>query len=543
MNKKHSIPTGRFLAVSMLLLVIGSACTDWDIAQDPDEIPEAVELSISEVTDSSVTLVWTQNPDSIFKNYTVYYSTSDIVDTTDKAVDTISFARDTVKVVKGLDADRRYYFRVMVNSILGTMSASNIVDTITYKKITDRRLVLDTVSVTENTVKLSWVKDWVDGYEKNFVIYMDTATTVDSLDTPVDTIHDFMNTVIEGLARTTRYSFRVFQLRNGIPSAGSNTITLTTRSGHPQPVILGAIGGIDKNDTAVTLRWSKSSDTLDFYRYAVITDTVAAADTFTQFDSTDERIILRKKLTDTTAVIAPLALNRKYWFCVYTIDTTGLFSKSNVETTTTDDGIPNPVTVTARGLGDTVTITWTESDFPGFKEYRIYRGDTREEADSTGVLVAKITDKDSLSVRRFLATPKKEWYRVYVVSTTGVMGGSYPVMGFPVVLTVQPIDSPFGGVHLTWTTTDYPDSLFSSYKVYRSQTSATLESPGVAITPLILKSEDVDYIDLTADSGEVYYYRIQHNARNESGFTVGQFSNEVMVTTSPASRAVFRGAE
>lgn len=363
------------------------------------------------------------------------------------------------------------------------------------------------------------------------MIYQDSVATVDSLDKALDTIHDFSTYDVENLERNKTYSFRVFQLRNGIPSAGSNVITVTTRTGEPLPVVLGKIGGIDKSDTAVTLRWSKSSATNDFYRYAVIVDTVSIVDTFTTFDSTNSKVFLLKKITDTTKTISPLLLNKKYWFCVYTIDTTGLYSVSNVESTTTDDGLPNGVAVSVKTVADTILINWTKSDFASFKEYRVYRSATGEGADSSGTLVATITDRDSLSLKRVLATPAIEWYRVYTVSTTGVMGAGYPAVSYPVLLSALPCDSPYTGVHLSWTRTLLPDSLFSSYKVYRSETPATLTAAGVAITPLIVKSEDVDYIDLTADSGSTYYYRIEHNAVNELGYKVGQFSNEIAVST------------
>ncbi|NLD98553.1 MAG: fibronectin type III domain-containing protein, partial [Fibrobacter sp.] len=95
-----------------ILMVLFISCADYELLNLGE--PESVQLQISAVTDSTVSLVWSKSHDEDFKNYKLYYSRKETVDNNDSLVDSLSFRVDTVRTVRGLAPDTRYYFRVLV---------------------------------------------------------------------------------------------------------------------------------------------------------------------------------------------------------------------------------------------------------------------------------------------------------------------------------------------------------------------------------------------------------------------------------------------
>ena len=73
-----------YLPVLMLFALLLS-CADYDLLDSDD--PDPVKLSITSVSDSTVSLKWTRSTAEDFRNYKVYYSRNDVVDNTDSLSD------------------------------------------------------------------------------------------------------------------------------------------------------------------------------------------------------------------------------------------------------------------------------------------------------------------------------------------------------------------------------------------------------------------------------------------------------------------------
>jgi hypothetical protein len=508
-------------------------CTDWDLGADEDDPPDPVTLEIIGVADTTVTLRWTQSQDEGFESYKVYYSLSDIVDTTDKIADTIFFSHDTVKTVKPLDPEKHYYFRVIVSTTRNLISASNIVDTTTLKSFTNLKLELlqpDTLEdITESSVILQWKKNWIEEVTRYFV-YMDTSASVDSLDTTVATIYDGEATTIEGLERLKDYWFRVFLDRNGIPSAGSNVIKITTTSGVPEPVTLDSITDADIKDTAITIRWSKSRDD-DFLRYIVYYDTISTVDTFTSYtsiDTTSSRLKYVTDVNDTVLEISPLKRDTTYWFAVYVQDSTNFIKTSNKQSAKTKEGKPTGVALYIDSTSDTSAyLHWTMNADDDFYRYVVYFNDTLNidtitEIDTTDIRIgAKVVEQDDTTATILpLERNEKYWFVVYVEDMTGFITKSnidtaVTDDGYPTPVTLQKTNVTDTTITLFWNKNIDKD--FKCYQIY-SNAGNSVDSTG-NLEPEITNNSDTS---LTIGSLKKFtQYAFIIYVKNNSNFRSG----------------------
>ncbi len=424
--KKQIVSLSIFSMMIILLLVLIN-CTDWDL-EDDDKAPDPVTVEIVGLTDSSVSLRWTHSDDEDFKSYQVYYSTSDIVDTTDKIADTLYFSKDTVKTVTSLDANRHYYFRVIVTTYRDMISASNIVDTTTFNSMSELKLTLKPpVALSEHSVSLTWEKGWTSDYNQ-YWIYMDTNSTVDSTDKCVDTVNDGLTTVINGLLRSRKYWFRIYLNENGIAKHGSNIDSVTTLSGQPVACTL-SVNDQSVTDTSVTLLWSKNRD-IDFKRYLVYYDTIPKIDTFTVIDTADSNVKVVSLVNDTVLMLTSLKRDETYWFAVYVQDSSNYITSSNLDSATTDDGLPEPVTVQTGTVSDTsVELIWTMNNDADFYRYVVYYSDTSYGLDTISVIdttdsscfCSKSVQIDTTIIVVPLDRNKKYYFTVYVEDVYGLI--------------------------------------------------------------------------------------------------------------------------
>jgi hypothetical protein len=212
------------LIVFLSILSLMFFCADYE---DLEIEPVPVVLSIKTVTDSSVTVSWSQCEDKYIYRYKVYYSKGDIVDQNDSLSDSLSFKSDTVKIVKPLKPNTRYYFRVFVITETGNSVGSNTVYTLT----TNNTVAADTIKVlklfhpeniTDSSVTLRWSKSQVafDSYK----IYADTVWKVDSLDKVYKTVYQDTSAVIINLVKNKTYWFRVYAQKDTGFVAKSNSV-------------------------------------------------------------------------------------------------------------------------------------------------------------------------------------------------------------------------------------------------------------------------------------------------------------------------------
>ena len=216
--------------VSMIMFLILTIinCADYDLMEDPDRKPDRVELMITDVTDSSVTLEWTRCDDANFRSYEVYYGTDDIIDRSNTLADSLLFDVDTVKTVQPLDDLTHYYFRVIVTNENGNFSVSNIADTVTPEDMKGKLRLFPPESDKENNVSLRWTSALEE--IKRYRIYGDTISTVDTADTLLSTVYSDTTEQIEGLLLDHIWRFRVYAIGDSGIISTSNIVDISLSS-------------------------------------------------------------------------------------------------------------------------------------------------------------------------------------------------------------------------------------------------------------------------------------------------------------------------
>lgn len=524
----------------LMTILTGITCTDWDLVEQVP--PDPVFLEYIGLTDTSVTLRWTRSQEEFFDNYKVYYSTDNnsSVDITDNLIDSLSFPYDTIVTVWGLKAYTLYNFRVYVTNTDGLMSGSNPVTVTTFKDINSPLELIQPDSVHdvgEHQVMLRWRKKWIDT-SNVYKVYYDSGTTVDTLhDTSVTIINDTC-ALIRNLQRATVYTFKVFIDRNGILAAGSNPVTVKTKSGHPHPVTITKLQA--QSDTSVQIIWSMSSDT-DFNQYIIRFDTVQHVDTFSSFNAQDtNHFCFIDRISDTAAVIKKLYRSKKHWFCVYVQDKDTFSVASAVDTITTGSGIPDSsiLRVVRDSITDTsVILTWSQNSDADFHRYVLFVCKdslalplTGHTLDTANQHIDTLIPIPASTTTSWTVTPLLRntvyWFALFVqdsagLVSTGTADSATTNDGYPEAVTLDSvIVTPDTAIILKWST---PGTIcnFSRYEIYCKAQANDVDSGDILIDTINTQNTVRDSIDHLCAYDTVYTFRIYTVAKNDKSIKTG----------------------
>jgi hypothetical protein len=354
------------LWTAALLLTFILSCADY---QTLDEMsPHAVVAEVVSSTDSTVTIRWTQSDAEDFALYKVYYSTSDVVDTADKIADTLHFRYDTTKTVSGLDANRQYYFRVIVSTTQHLISASNIVSAWTMKNSSIFELSAD--SISDTSAILGWNTSRATDFYR-YMLYVDTTLNVDTNNSPglIVKLYSISDTVynLSNLKRNRSYWMKVHvQNSRGVFISSSNIDSIKTLTGKPDSVTLLKTF---VTDDSVGLKWSRSTNA-NFGEYLVYYDTTAKVDSISTIGLAQGQSIAITNINDTVQTVSSLLHQQQYWFCVYVVAKNGLHAGSNVQ-------VNYPIILFSTAKTDSsITLGWSGATSGRFEAYKIFRSDS-----------------------------------------------------------------------------------------------------------------------------------------------------------------------
>lgn len=504
--------------LALLLLLLFFACTDWDL---PKDYPDTVVLSTYRVTDSSVTLKWTKASDTNFGSYVVYKGDGEVIDTSDEVLDTIVFSVDTTYTADGLTAGTDYSFRVMVTSPEGTYTVSNVVKTQTLVDLNSVKLKLkqpDTTQITESSVALQWDFDawqWSDTLPQ-YTIYMDTTSTVDSLDSLVGEVVGAKQAVVTQLEANKKYFFRVYLEHEDTSKAGSNVIEIQTKDGFPEAVSLVDTDSIGGN--WASLKFTQSVDS-DFAYYCIWQSETKPVDSLSKLDSSSSFATVVPKITDTVATVSGLQYETEYHFSVYVVDTDGNFTPSNTLSLTTRDSLYEQFELTKNSVtGTGVSLTFATYTGSDFIQYEI-RGSSisSDVTESDMLFYSSANSNDTVATISSLVHGTQYYFKAFVKIGSAVKS-SNTVYNYPVVMKTPVIADSV--VHLSWATL-LSDPDFSAYKLYRS----TQAVGGELLVKRFESMSETEYSD-TLTTG-TYYYRVFRVLNGSS--TEGEPSNQVVV--------------
>jgi hypothetical protein len=217
MNTKNGHGVYTFIAFFLLFSIY---CADYDLLeQDPPTPPDPVDLRISSITDSSVTLSWSKCVNDSFLNYIVLYSPGSYVGRDGPVFDTLSFAADTFAAVKPLRDLTQYAFRVIVTLSNGASTPSGLADTITLEDLKGKLKL--TWFPDSAGAQLLWTKSVIPCIQ--YRIFSDSTPTVDSTDTRIKIAID-TTFKVSGLLPENKYFYRVYAYNELVGVAVSNIV-------------------------------------------------------------------------------------------------------------------------------------------------------------------------------------------------------------------------------------------------------------------------------------------------------------------------------
>jgi len=197
-------------------------------------------LDPTEVTDSSASLIWTQNSDEDFFSYFVFMDESAGVNIFSILIATIQSSEDTAFKVSGLIENQISYIKVIVEDKFGLVSESNEITVTTLNKSPEPVILFSPYATTDSTaLGIIWTES-VDLRDfASYQLYRSLSPGVDSLSEMVVNIRFISTTyyIDTGLLTGISYYYRLFVNDTDGLLAGSNEVngipsSLSTGSQH-----------------------------------------------------------------------------------------------------------------------------------------------------------------------------------------------------------------------------------------------------------------------------------------------------------------------
>ncbi|RKY59515.1 MAG: hypothetical protein DRP94_03405, partial [Candidatus Latescibacterota bacterium] len=390
-----------------------------------NEPPEPVVLSTPfNPTTSSLQLSWTQSHEEDFAYYKIFRSKESTVSDTSTLITTITSKTNTSYTDTGLEENTVYYYVVYVYDTEGLRTASNIVQGRTKDEPPAPVTLYSPSSISSTGMTITWSEsDATDFFA--YKLYRSESPGVNTSDELVATISSKEITFYddEGLQENTSYYYRIYVFDKGGNFSRSNEVSATTENEEPSAVWLKPVAVL--SDTSLRVTWTESREH-DFSSYKIYRSTSLPVD----LSSTLVRTV--EDPEDTVYIDTGLQENTKYYYRVYVLDTGGLSKGSNVQSATTMNGRPSPVTLSVvKEDSNSVTLSWSRSTEEDFAYYKLFRSEGPGVTTSS-TLVATIQSDAAVSFEdRSVKSGKTYYYRVFVFDEGGLYSGSNEVTATP----------------------------------------------------------------------------------------------------------------
>ncbi len=286
------------------------------------EVNQQIDMTIFNVTDSSITMRWNMYRGNDFKRYYLRCSHNYGVKVTDSLVDSFSIQADTVYEAQHLTPQSRYFYRlfVPVSNVSGGYLNSNEVDTVTLENKEGKLAFYPPDSITDSSITLRWSR-YALAPVNSYKVYMDTSQSVDNKSPMVKIAYDTIATV-KGLIASQNYWFKIY-------AWGDTGIVAWTHG--PLNVQMNPCGktwqktlaATDTSDSTVTLKWAQYPCN-DFISYIVrmSTDTSSVGPA----DDTVKSISI---VSDTVTLVRGLLPGNSYALRVFIKTVMGLSNENS----------------------------------------------------------------------------------------------------------------------------------------------------------------------------------------------------------------------
>ena len=431
------------------------------------------------ITDSQMSISWSQYSGSDFTAYKVYYGTSPDIRTFKEGIASKS---TTSYQFTALSPSTSYYLRVRVDTTKMSFAFSAQVSATTLAKYDPSKTTISVVlyaptEITDSTMSLTWnlysETDFAT-YELHRSLTTGFAPSSGTLVADVP-FQDQTSYSITGLSASTAY-YWIVQVKNSagdfFVSQQTSGTTLSSSESPPPKVTLGPPSAITASMMAIS--WSQCTAP-DFYMYElhVSTDPLSKPQ-----PSTLKASFYKLDLTSFT--VTGLTEDTLYYFMVSTYDQYMLHSESDTVSARTlyVNKPPAPVTVSdpTTVTNDNAIIKWTQNDDKDFAKYEVHLGTSVSFSPSSATLKATLTDRTSTSFSLADLTADTDYFVIVRVIDSGALySDSNPAVHFKTLAGNQPPQTPVLGAvtditaveaSVTWQANT--DTDFARYELHMS---------------------------------------------------------------------------
>lgn len=393
-------------------------------AQTLDDPPTAVVLSpVSSVTQTSLTLTWTQNTNTDFKAYRVYRATTPgVTDLTGMQIGADIIDRFTTFYDdSGINTTlNTYYYRVYVIDQANNKTRSNEVSVVDAQTAIQSAIFTPSTPAVPGASLLFTVTPVGNELGGSARITIATfATPITALDTGTggddvagDGVYKASFTVPPSLRGTGLAVSAVFTDGAGNQSSAFEFANLFGVTDPPQAVTM--LSPLSVTTSSIQLLWQQSTNA-HFVRYEVYRATSPGIT-----GTSSPRIASMADAGTVQFNDAGLDEGATYYYKVYVVNDLNEKTGSNEIAASTDDQPPTAVVLdpVSSVTQTSLTLTWSQNGNTDFKAYRVYRSTTAGVTDVTGTQVGgDITNRtttflDDSGLNTGINT---YYYRVYVV--------------------------------------------------------------------------------------------------------------------------------
>ena len=411
---------------------------------DPPSAPAL--YSPSSITESAMSVSWSQYGGSDFKSYGVYSGTQPDVR---QLQDGITSKSTTSYQFTGLSPSTSYYIRIRVDTDRLSFGYSAQVSATTLAKYDPTATKIEVVlyaptEITDSTMTLTWNRYSQTDFG-TYELHRSTTTgfTATSGTKVADVpFQDQTSYSVTGLSASTAYYWLV-RVKNSagdyFVSQQTSGTTLSASESPPPKVVLNAPTAI--TTSSMDLSWGQTSAP-DFFKYELH----ASKESMTKpSSSTLKASFYKADLTSFT--VSGLTEDTLYYFMVSTYDKYMLHSESDVVSARTlyVNRPPAPVTVSdvATVTNDYALVEWSQNGDKDFAKYEVHLGSSVSFSPSASTLKATITERATTSYALADLSASTDYYVIVrVIDSGSLYTDSNPVVHFKTLESNQPPQTP-----------------------------------------------------------------------------------------------------
>ena len=343
------------------------------------------------VIGSSIQLRWSMNTDSDFQYYKIFRSKAGLPMDMLKLIDMQNDTTYTDLVEQGYS----YIYLISVSDEQGLIANSNTV-LVPAESFSPHPVQLLLVEVDADTVSIEWTKNT----DTDFSHYRIEQSTDGEVFVNLLEIFDQDKLSMSfGVQQYHDYGYKIVCVDSSYIDSPSNTINIQKELFLPSQIDLTSL---HLSGDEISLEWNYSTDS-DFQKFKILRNDVTISEIYN---------------SEIRGFLDIVSQGLDYTYKVIVVDKALLETTSNEKSIYSDEFYPSPVEITNISYdGSVISIQWTSSEIPDFKQIDILRASDSLFSDQT--IIGKIHNQNESTYHDLdiLTSYARYYYKLRIIDT------------------------------------------------------------------------------------------------------------------------------